>query len=67
MQSAISKYSPFWMKKTILIFEEHQEAPHMRKLQKTLADEVTRMVHSEEGCWLFKHQKSSLEKQLRHR
>ncbi|MDC3079571.1 tyrosine--tRNA ligase, partial [Flavobacteriaceae bacterium] len=30
------------------LVEEHQKAPHMRKLQKTLADEVTRMVHSEE-------------------
>ena len=35
-------------KKTIVsLVEEHQEAPHFRKLQKTLADEVTRIVHSE--------------------
>ena len=26
----------------------HNEAPHQRQLQRTLADEVTRMVHSEE-------------------
>jgi tyrosyl-tRNA synthetase len=27
---------------------QHKEAPHLRQLQRTLADEVTRMVHSEE-------------------
>ena len=28
--------------------EEHQEAPHLRVLQKTIAEEVTRLVHGEE-------------------
>ena len=43
------KIFTFLDKKTIAnLIAEHQEAPHMRKLQKTLADEVTRMVHSEE-------------------
>lgn len=30
------------------IIDAHKEAPHQRLLQRTLADEVTRMVHSEE-------------------
>ncbi|MBI9069705.1 MAG: tyrosine--tRNA ligase [Salinivirgaceae bacterium] len=30
------------------LIEKHREAPHMRELQKTLAKEVTVMVHSEE-------------------
>jgi tyrosyl-tRNA synthetase len=30
------------------IVATHNEAPHQRQLQRTLADEVTRMVHSEE-------------------
>ena len=30
------------------IVVSHNEAPHQRQLQRTLADEVTRMVHSEE-------------------
>ena len=30
------------------IVASHNEAPHQRQLQRTLADEVTRMVHSEE-------------------
>lgn len=30
------------------IIESHNDAPHQRLLQRTLADEVTRMVHSEE-------------------
>ena len=43
------KIFTFLDEKTIAnLITEHQEAPHMRKLQKTLADEVTRMVHSEE-------------------
>jgi len=43
------KIFTFLDEKTIAnLIAEHQEAPHMRKLQKTLADEVTRMVHSEE-------------------
>ena len=42
------KIFTFLDEKTIVsLVEEHQEAPHIRKLQKTLADEVTRMVHSE--------------------
>lgn len=28
---------------------EHQEAPHLRALQKTLAEEITKMVHGEEN------------------
>ena len=28
---------------------EHQEAPHMRKLQKTLAKEITCLIHGEEA------------------
>ena len=35
-----------------LLIEEHKEAPHLRKLQKALAKEVTTMVHSEEECQL---------------
>ena len=36
-------------KKTIEdLIHQHQEIPHMRLLQKTIAEEVTRMVHSEE-------------------
>ncbi len=31
------------------LVEEHKEAPHMRKLQKRLAKEITIMVHSEEA------------------
>ena len=43
------KIFTFLDEKTIAnLIAEHQEVPHMRKLQKTLADEVTRMVHSEE-------------------
>jgi tyrosyl-tRNA synthetase len=43
------KIFTFLDEKTIAnLIAEHQEDPHMRKLQKTLADEVTRMVHSEE-------------------
>ena len=43
------KIFTFLDEKTIVnLVKEHQLAPHMRKLQKTLADEVTRMVHSEE-------------------
>ncbi len=30
------------------LIQQHQESPHMRLLQKTIAQEVTRMVHSEE-------------------
>ena len=30
------------------IVEEHKEAPHLRALQKTLAEEITVMVHSQE-------------------
>jgi tyrosyl-tRNA synthetase len=30
------------------LIEEHKEAPHQRKLQKALADELTILVHSEE-------------------
>lgn len=30
------------------LFKEHKEAPHLRKLQRTLAEEITVMVHSEE-------------------
>ena len=30
------------------LITQHKEAPHLRQLQRTLADEVTRMVHSEE-------------------
>ena len=42
------KIFTFLDKKTIVsLVEEHQAAPHFRKLQKTLADEVTRIVHSE--------------------
>ena len=28
---------------------EHQEAPHLRKLQKTLAKEITCLIHGEEA------------------
>ncbi len=43
------KIFTFLDEKTIAnLISEHKEAPHMRKLQMTLADEVTRMVHSEE-------------------
>ena len=37
--------------------EEHQEAPHLRVLQKTIAEEVTRLVHGEEE--LVKAQEAS--------
>ncbi len=30
------------------LIQQHQESPHLRLLQKTIAEEVTRMVHSEE-------------------
>ena len=30
------------------LIQEHQQSPHLRLLQKTIAEEVTRMVHSEE-------------------
>lgn len=32
------------------LINEHREAPHLRKLQKVLAFEVTKMVHSEEDA-----------------
>ena len=39
----------FLDQKTIQDLEAaHQEAPHLRQLQKTIAEEVTRMVHSDE-------------------
>jgi len=31
------------------LIQEHQKAPHMRILQKTLAENITKMVHSEEA------------------
>ncbi len=31
------------------IVEEHKQAPHLRLLQKTLAENITKMVHSEEA------------------
>lgn len=31
------------------LVKEHQESPHLRKLQNVLADEVTKLVHSEEA------------------
>jgi len=31
-----------------LLIKEHQEAPHLRVLQKRLAEEITKMVHSQE-------------------
>ena len=31
-----------------LLIREHQEAPHLRVLQKRLAEEITKMVHSQE-------------------
>ena len=37
--------------------EEHQEAPHLRVLQKTISEEVTRLVHGEEE--LVKAQEAS--------
>jgi tyrosyl-tRNA synthetase len=37
--------------------KEHQEAPHLRVLQKTIAEEVTRLVHGEEE--LVKAQEAS--------
>ena len=39
----------FLDQKTITdLITQHKEEPHLRQLQRTLADEVTRMVHSEE-------------------
>ena len=44
------KIFTFLDKETIeKLIEEHKEQPHMRLLQKTIANEVTRMVHSEEA------------------
>ena len=43
--------------KVIKKIEEHQEAPHLRVLQKTIAEEVTRLVHGEEE--LVKAQEAS--------
>jgi tyrosyl-tRNA synthetase len=43
------KIFTFLDQKTITdLIAQHKEAPHLRQLQRTLADEVTRMVHSEE-------------------
>ncbi|QCX53745.1 tyrosine--tRNA ligase [Elizabethkingia sp. JS20170427COW] len=43
------KYYTFLDKETIeALIEEHKTAPHERKLQKTLAEEVTRWVHGQE-------------------
>ena len=43
------KIFTFMDKKTISnLIAKHSEAPHLRQLQRTLADEVTRMVHSAE-------------------
>ena len=43
------KIFTFLDQKTITdLITQHKEAPHLRQLQRTLADEVTRMVHSEE-------------------
>jgi tyrosyl-tRNA synthetase len=44
-------------KEVIKKIEEHQEAPHLRVLQKTIAEEVTRLVHAEEE--LVKAQEAS--------
>ncbi len=41
------------------IIEEHRNAPHLRKLQKTLAEEMTIMVHSKEDL-LFAQQASDI-------
>ncbi|QCX40912.1 tyrosine--tRNA ligase [Aureibaculum algae] len=44
------KIFTFLDKETIeKLIEEHKEQPHLRLLQKTIANEVTRMVHSEEA------------------
>ncbi|MCL4143658.1 UNVERIFIED_CONTAM: hypothetical protein GTU68_058088 [Idotea baltica] len=44
------KIFTFLDKETIeKLIEEHKEQPHMRLLQKTIANEVTTMVHSEEA------------------
>ncbi len=44
------KIFTFLDKKTIeQLIEEHRSAPHLRILQKRLAEEVTRMVHNEEA------------------
>ena len=44
-------------KEVIKKIEEHQQAPHLRVLQKTIAEEVTRLVHGEEE--LVKAQEAS--------
>ena len=44
------------------IITEHEQAPHLRVLQKALADEVTTRVHSAEDLeWLSRHQIFCLE------
>ncbi|MGI9525896.1 MAG: tyrosine--tRNA ligase [Weeksellaceae bacterium] len=43
------KFYTFLDKETIeKLIQEHKEAPHLRVLQKTLAEEVTKLVHGEE-------------------
>ena len=43
------KIFTFLDQKTIInLIAQHKEMPHLRQLQRTLANEVTRMVHSEE-------------------
>ncbi len=43
------KIFTFLSKETIeALIEQHQQAPHLRELQRTLACELTKMVHSEE-------------------
>ncbi len=42
-----------------VLIEEHRQAPHLRKLQKNLAEEMTIMVHSKEDL-LFAQQASDI-------
>src|SRR5690606_24894844 len=41
------------------LIEEHRQAPHLRKLQKTLAEEITELVHSKEDL-IFAQQASEI-------
>ncbi len=41
------------------LIEEHRQTPHLRKLQKTLAEEITELVHSKEDL-IFAQQASEI-------
>jgi tyrosyl-tRNA synthetase len=48
MQEKYIKIFTFLSRRNRSLTEKHKEAPHLRLLQKRLAEEITVMVHSED-------------------